>query len=49
MDNSSIKEVRNVLQQFQDGYKERNFDLLDEFVSLFARTEDIELIGIGNA
>jgi len=47
MDNSSIKEVRNVLQQFQDGYKERNFDKLDEFVSLFARTEDIELIGIG--
>jgi hypothetical protein len=41
------EEVRKVLQQFQDGYKERNIEKLDAFISLFARSEDTELIGIG--
>ena len=44
---TDTKEVRKLLQQFQNGYKERNIEKLDEFVSLFARSEDIELIGIG--
>ena len=42
-----IKEIRNVLKQFQDGYKERDLEKLDEFVSLFVQSDDIELIGIG--
>ena len=44
---SDTEEVRNVLQQFQNGYKERNIEKLDEFVSLFVQHEDSELIGIG--
>lgn len=43
----ATKEIRNILQQFQNGYKERDIDKLDEFVSLFVQKDDIELIGIG--
>ena len=42
-----IKEIRNVLEQFQNGYKERDIEKLDEFVSLFVQNDEIELIGIG--
>lgn len=47
MDTIVTTEVRKVLQQFQNGYKNRDLEKLDEFVSLFVQTEDIELIGIG--
>ena len=45
----SIEEVRAVLQQFQDGYVARDVTKLDEFMTLFAPGEDIELIGVGAA
>ena len=45
----SIEEVRATLQQFQDGYTARDVAKLDEFMTLFAPDEDIELIGIGAA
>ncbi len=41
------KEVRCILQQFQNGYEERDIEKLDEFMSLFVQNEDVELIGIG--
>ncbi|MEA3337959.1 MAG: nuclear transport factor 2 family protein [Chloroflexota bacterium] len=46
-DTIAIKEIRSILQQFQNGYKERDIEKLDEFVSLFVQNDDIELIGIG--
>jgi hypothetical protein len=46
---NSIEEVRAVLQRFQDGYLARDVTKLDEFMTLFAPQEDIELIGIGAA
>ena len=45
----SIEEVRATLQQFQEGYTARDVAKLDEFMTLFAPDEDIELIGIGAA
>ena len=45
----SIEAVRAVLQQFQDGYIARDVTKLDEFMTLFAPDEDIELIGVGAA
>ena len=45
----SLEEVRAVLQRFQDGYTARDVAKLDEFMTLFAPDEDIELIGIGAA
>jgi hypothetical protein len=45
----SIAKVRAVLQQFQDGYTARDVARLDEFMTLFAPDQDIELIGIGAA
>ena len=45
----SIEAVRAVLQQFQDGYIARDVTKLDEFMTLFAPNEDIELIGVGAA
>jgi hypothetical protein len=42
-----IQQVRNVLQKFQDGYATRDKSKLDEFMELFAPTEEIELIGVG--
>ena len=46
-DKQNSKEVRSVLQKFQDGYKERNLEKLGEFITLFVQDGDIELIGIG--
>jgi hypothetical protein len=45
----SIEEVRAVLQRFQNGYLARDVTRLDEFMTLFAPNEDIELIGVGAA
>ncbi len=45
--NKPIEAVRTVLHKFQDGYKERNLEKMDEFLALFAPNDDIELIGIG--
>jgi hypothetical protein len=42
-----ITEVRNVLQRFQYGYTARNLSMLDEFMSLFVQSDEVELIGIG--
>ena len=42
-----IKQVRDVLQKFQDGYTTRDKSKLDEFMQLFAPTDEIELIGVG--
>lgn len=39
--------VRAVLQKFQDGYTIRDKSKLDEFMQLFAPTDQIELIGVG--
>jgi len=44
-DESSL--VRNILQKFQDGYTFRDKSKLDEFMHLFAPTDEIELIGVG--
>jgi hypothetical protein len=41
------REVRNVLQRFQDGYSQRDMAALDEFMALFVPGDDTELIGIG--
>ena len=40
-------QVREVLQKFQDGYTTRDKSKLDEFMQLFAPSEEIELIGVG--
>jgi SnoaL-like domain len=45
----TIEAVRAVLQRFQNGYTARDSAKLDEFMTLFAFDEDIELIGIGAA
>ena len=45
----AIEAVRAVLQRFQDGYATRDVTKLDDFMTLFAPNEDIELIGIGAA
>ena len=44
---SPVKEVRDVLQRFQDGYTTRDLSKLDEFMGLFFPSDDVELIGIG--
>ena len=44
---SEIQQFRNVLQKFQDGYVTRDKSKLDEFMELFAPTDEIELIGVG--
>ena len=44
---TEIRQVRSVLQKFQDGYLTRDKSKLDEFMGLFAPTEEIELIGVG--
>jgi len=46
-DTQKIKEVRNVLQKFQDGYTKRDVGKLDEFIDLFDQSSEVELIGIG--
>jgi hypothetical protein len=44
---SEIQQVRKVLQKFQDGYTIRDKSKLDEFMELFAPTDEVELIGVG--
>src|SRR5512136_475111 len=44
-----VEEVRAVLQRFQAGYLARDVTKLNEFMTLFAPDEDVELIGIGAA
>ena len=41
------EQVRQVLQQFQDGYTARDLSKLDSFMELFYPGDEIELIGIG--
>jgi len=43
----ATSEIQQVLQNFQDGYTERNITKLDDFMNLFITGDDIELIGIG--
>ncbi len=45
----AIEAVRAVVQRFQAGYTARDVAKLDEFMTLFAPDEDIELIGVGAA
>lgn len=42
-------EIRATLQEFQDGYTARDPARLDDFMTLFAPNDEIELIGIGAA
>ena len=44
---NSIKEVRETLQRFQEGYALRDRSKLDDFMELFVESDEIELIGIG--
>ncbi len=43
------EDIRKLLQQFQDGYTERDLTGLDTFMNFFHQQDDIELIGIGAA
>ncbi|MBI9043020.1 MAG: nuclear transport factor 2 family protein [Anaerolineaceae bacterium] len=40
-------EIRKALQNFQDGYTERQIENLDNFMKLFVDSDDIEMIGVG--
>ena len=42
-----VERVRNILQKFQNSYAIRDKSRLDEFMKLFAPTDEIELIGVG--
>jgi len=46
-DQENIKDVRDVLEKFQHGYKERDLEKLEKFIALFVQNNDVELIGIG--
>lgn len=45
----NLSEIRTTLQKFQDGYTARDVARLDDFMQLFAPTDEIEMIGIGAA
>ena len=45
--NTATAQVRDALQRFLEGYTSRDLSRLDEFMQLFARDDDAELIGIG--
>lgn len=47
MTTSDVSQVRNTLQEFQDGYIARDKSQLDTFMELFAPSDEIELIGVG--
>lgn len=49
MNTQNINDVRRKLQQFQDGYTNRNLEQIDAFMNLFVQNGDPELIGIGAA
>ena len=38
-------DVRDLLQRFQDGYRDRDVDKLDGFMELFVQSDEIEVIG----
>ena len=44
---SEVERIRKVLARFQDGYIARDLSKLDEFLEMFAQSDDVELIGIG--
>ena len=44
---TEIEQVRRTLQKFRDGYTTRDKSKLDEYMELFAPTDEIELIGVG--
>ena len=44
---TEIELVRQTLQKFQAGYIARDISKIDEFMELFAPTDEIELIGVG--
>lgn len=46
---NAIEDIRLVLQTFQDGYSARDLSQLDQFMTLFVQSDQIELIGIGAA
>lgn len=41
------KEIRDTLKQLYDGYQTRDIKNVDEFMKLFSKTDEIEMIGIG--
>jgi len=43
------KEIKQILQSFQDGYIARDISKLDQFIELFLPGDESELIGIGAA
>lgn len=45
--NHQVEQVREVLQQFLDGYTARDASKLNQFMELFYPSEEIEFIGIG--
>lgn len=47
MNASDIQAVRDVLQQFQDGYDRRDVTIMDDFRGLFVQEDDLEIIGTG--
>ena len=46
MKNTKVQ-IREVLQRFQDGYTARDVSQLDEFMTLFVQSDEIEMIGVG--
>lgn len=46
MDVECTENVRDILQLFQNGYYDRSLEALEDFMSLFVRRNDVELIGI---
>jgi hypothetical protein len=49
MTSKNLSAVRAALQRFQDGYTARQTARLDDFMQLFAPSDEIEMIGIGAA
>lgn len=45
MATNEVKEIRNLLKKFQDGYRKRDLSLLDDFMLLFVEDEELEVIG----
>lgn len=47
MNERDLQAVRNVLQQFQDGYDRRDLTAIGSFRTLFAGEAEVEVIGTG--
>lgn len=47
MTDTTIDQIRAVLQKFQEGYSRRDLKGIDEFMSLFVPEETVEVIGTG--